>query len=269
MRRKFLWLAVAALFLFAAGCSESQTAEKADNPPTESKQHPDKKNSPPSKKEKNEKSASPENEKSKTANRNKKEIDSGIIKIAKATEKIGQQTIHYPRLTLPDEKIESKVNDLIYHDITAYASQHNGTFLAVDYEIMWYTIETLSVLYRAQTKGSENLYAATINLRNGEKITLSNLAEIDKNFVQQLKNSPFLHPKNPDSHLKKKRADVLKYLDSIGTKKLVRALEQADEINADTNPYEIYSCLVGNRILITMKGPRSLGGNILLKVNLD
>lgn len=62
---------------------------------------------------------------------------------------------------------------------------------------------------------------------------------------------------------------MLKYLDEIGEKELIRALEHADQVHPENNAYQMYSIVRGNRVLITMKAPRSLGGYILFDVYLD
>ncbi len=267
MLRIYLWLILAALFFSATGCN-SETAQKADNPPAKTEQQADKESTKPSGNEKDPSATH------KSKKQNKKERDSGFIKITQAKEKEGPHTIHFPRLTLPDKQRQDRINDFIYGDISAFAAQSDAP-VTIDYEIMWYTTDTLSIFYYAEPKDKEDkenerhLYAATFNLQRGEKRTLPNLVEIDKDFVQELKNAPFLDPKNPASPLKKKRAEVLKYLDEIGEKELIRALEHADQVHPENNAYQMYSIVRGNRVLITMKAPRSLGGYILFDVYLD
>lgn len=275
MFRRLLWLTVVCMLFFAAGCSSKETADNDENTKTsptqtEEKDHENEKtsNSSPGNNENKPDSKSPG-----TDQNEKNEPDTGNDTIIKAVEQDGQRTIHYPQLNMKDKGEEQKINDLIYSDITAYASQYDGGTLTVDYQIKWYTMETLSIFYTAEFSGGaypgEHVYLTSLNLETGEKIALPNLVEINEDFVQLLKESPYLDPENPASPNKDKKAAILDYLDSIGVPELVNALQHADEINPGTNSHNIYSCIQGHHVIVSIGVPHALGDHAEFKVSLD
>lgn len=268
MYRKLLWLAVACIFIFAAGCDSKETEEKnetTNNPPSQTEEQD---NEGTSKGEVNSDPSPGNNNENEQDN-----TDAAAPEIQKATKQDGERTIHYPQLVLQDASEERKINDLIYSEVTAYASQYNEATLVVDFQVMWQTDDSLSILYNAEYNGgaypTELIFTTNIDLKNGEKMKLSDVTVINEDFVEKLKRSPYLDGENPSSPNEEKEAAVLDYLNSIEVSELVDALKQGDQTNTDNNQYSVYSYLQDDSVVVSIGVPHSIGDHAEFRVTLD
>lgn len=267
MYRRLLWLAVACVFIFLVGCDTKKTVEinETTNNPSIQTEEENNEETPIEQPNSDPSPGNNENEQDKT--------DIAATEIQKATEQDGERTIHYPQLVMQDASEERKINDLIYSEVTAYASQYDGGTLIVDFQIMWHTDYTLSILYNSEFNGgmypTELIFTTNINLRNGEKIGLSDVVEINENFVEKLKGSPYLDPENSTSPNEEKKAAVLDYLNSIEVSQLVDALKQGDQTNSDSNQYNVYSYLQDETVVASIEIPHAIGDHAEFRVRLD
>lgn len=275
MYRRLLWLAIVCIFVFAAGCDSKETKEKADytkKPVTAADEENKKDNDTTN--EKPDSNHSPDSEPSTGNNENEQdETSAPTSEIKKSTEHDGDRTIHYPQLVMQDASEKRKNNDLIYSRVTAYASQYDGGKLVVDFQIIWHTDDTLSILYNAEFNGgmypSEHIFTTNIDLRNGEEITLSDVVVINEDFVNKLKNSTYLDSENLSSPNNEKKVAVLDYLNNIPVAELVSALKHADEVNTDTNLYSVYSYIQGDSVVVSIGVPHALGDHADFRISLD
>jgi hypothetical protein len=136
----------------------------------------------------------------------------------------GAITILYPQIeNLPDNNIQSKVNDLLSNDPTTIVNNWGGTNdlnLDLSYSVTFSGSDIFSVKYLglASVKDASypinSIYSTTISLKDGEKITLKDIIEIDTNLVEKFKNGEYI-PYTDDLNLSEADAlqDVLSSLD--------------------------------------------------------
>lgn len=268
MYRRLLWLAVALAFIFATGCDSKETEEKnetTNNPPAQTEEDY---NEGTTNEEPNSNPFPGNNDENK-----QDKTDVAATEIQKATEQDGERTIHYPQLVMQDASEERKINDLIYSEVTAYASQYDGGTLIVDFQVMLHTDNTLSILYNAEYNGeaypTELIFTTNIDLNNGEKMKLSDVAVVNEDFVEKFKRSPYLDGENPSSPNEEKKAAVLDYLESIEVTELVDALKQGDQASMTDNPYGAFSYLQDDSVVVSIGVPHAIGDHAEFKVSLD
>jgi hypothetical protein len=136
----------------------------------------------------------------------------------------GSINILYPQITnLPDNNIQSKVNDLLFNDpISIINNWEDPKDLNIDlsYVVTFNGSDIFSVQYLglAYVKDApypiNSIYSTNISLKDGKKIALKDMIEIDTNLVQKFKNGEY-RPYIDDLNLEEADAlqDILSSLD--------------------------------------------------------
>ena len=108
--------------------------------------------------------------------------------------------IYYPQLyNMEDDKRQNKINDLIYKKVMAYNSvlleDRDYTDYIINYKIMSSNSELFSVLFLGEVSDYKTstrvAFGISINIKDGEEISLDKLFEVDDSFVENYLFSKF------------------------------------------------------------------------------
>lgn len=179
-------------------------------------------------------------------------------------------TVNYPQLTnLGDKDKQNKINELIKAE--ALADFSDGTDenmdLKLDYAIRLQNEDILSIQYSGvgYYKGAAHpgnwFYTTNIDMNSGKKIKLSDLININEDFVVKFKKEKRIDGELSDDSQSNKELQsvVIEYVDNIDTDKLMTYFKQSDSRGIRENPSNTYSYLTKDSIGISISVPHALG----------
>jgi len=171
-------------------------------------------------------------------------------------------SITYPQVTgLPDDDLEHKINSLLENDalegaLRFYPDKTDLT-MEVDYAIVWQGSRILSIKFEgyAYVEGAAHpnnlFYTSNIDVPNGKKIYLDEVAKIDENLLAKLR------PNYVGSISEEQLPEVL---DIILDRNALSLLEQADYAKTTTD--SAYSYFTKDALGISLPAPYVLGSHV-------
>jgi hypothetical protein len=180
----------------------------------------------------------------------------------------GDLVIRYPQLIkMKDPTKEQQINEWLKKEAIQYVDQYEDSHVTLNmgYQVTINTEDMLSILYTGDrsVKGgpypTHLLFTTNINIKNEEKIRLSDVVSIDERFIDTFKQSPYMDWQDSTSPNKEKMAAVVEYLNHFTQKELVKAFKQGDDPSMKNNPFGIYSYFTEDFLIVSIQVPHVLG----------
>ena len=140
----------------------------------------------------------------------------------------GHLTIYYPQLIeMEDGNKEQQINELLKKEVIKYVTQFedDDATLNMDYQVIMNSQYTISILYTGDYSVSGGMYpthllfTTNVNIKDGEKIRLSDVVSINEMFIDTFKQSPYIdweHPSSPNEEKTDCCARILEQYQSTG-----------------------------------------------------
>ena len=189
-------------------------------------------------------------------------------KIIKQTYADRKVTINYPQVTeKSDSKKQEEINEIIkteaFYILGWYSDAQLDKFsMELDYEIKWQNAEILSITYSGlrYLKGTAHpthvFFTTNINMREGSRLRLKELVNIDDDFVEKLKNGKFKAVSPPIT---------LKML-GLTNDRLIEWLNTADWIGYPKNKHGTYSYFTGDSLGVSIEVGHAYGDHVEFEV---
>jgi len=169
--------------------------------------------------------------------------------------------ISYPQITgLVDLDKQDKINEMIKSDAMYYVEDYDNvaeeSSLEIDYNILWKGPKLLSMQFWGYSyiKGAaypvDNFYTTNIDIENGEKIKLSDVVLINKDFIKKFDESKYVTPILSEDE---NTASIIKEL--VGDYDLEEYFNNADSFNE----YNTFSYFTEDSIGISVSVPHVAG----------
>ena len=187
--------------------------------------------------------------------------------------------IQYPKIYgMGDSSKEDVINSLIIDDlletevlgsIRGYlnSTTEDITSLNLSYKVMLQTTATLSVLFTGESsyytgrpdvkssyRISDVVYAITIDLDSAEKLKLSNVVVIDKEFVDKIKQSPDVNSVSFDEGFSDKQI-LIQEMQAQDTDRVIKELEG-----------EGIFCLTSDSLIVCIRIFHAIGDYVLARI---
>ena len=270
MIRKKLWVVLASISIFAVGCTSQKEVENTPSPTTQPEE--ERSENIPETETPNPIEKKPPLTKDPLPDEQEEKSESYQIK--KTLYQSGNLTIQYPQLTDMTDKIkEQQMNELLKTEAIKFVTQYgdNDSSLSMEYQVTMNTKDTLSVLYSGDYNGgiypTHLIFTTNIDLQSGEKLSLSDVASINEEFIDEFKQSPYIDRDQPSSPNKELEAAVIEYLNGFNQQELLEAFKQADQPSMKDNPYGIYSYFEKDHLIVSIQVPHALGDHAEFKMN--
>jgi len=194
---------------------------------------------------------------------NSSSVDYEIIKQAYID---GEITVSYPQITkLSDSKGQEKINEIIKTEALKIANgwtDQDKVTIDINYEIKWQGAGLLSIEYsgylnpHGAAHPTNVFYTTSINMREGKRLQLKDLVNIDDNFVERMKKGKIIAV-SPEITF-----------DSLGYSNddLIKAFKTADVRGNPEDTYGTFCYFTNDSLGISLEVCHALGDHVELEV---
>lgn len=179
--------------------------------------------------------------------------------------------ISYPQITgLSDTNKQKKINDLIKTEALKVLNYYNNIgkeiSLDIDYDIKWKGSNLLSIQYSGlgNIKGfaypNNIFYTSNIDINNINKLGLTDVVNIDENFVEKFKKGRYV----PWDTGLKSAIDLIK--DDIDSYNLVREFKNADSMGEENTSFS-FSYFTEDSLGISIGVAHAIGDHAEFEIN--
>lgn len=185
--------------------------------------------------------------------------------------------ISYPQLVnLYDTKKQNDINDLIKNEALKVLNYYKDSEEAISLEIKYETIcrdeNLMSIQYTGlgEVKNSahpNNLFFTTnVSIKDGKKVTLTDVINVNSNLVKKLKNGDFTVSGNVID-----KAEIIERINNNSDEELINMLINADSLdNIGTEKQsDVFTGFKKDSLVISFSVPHSLGDHIEIEIKYD
>ena len=151
-----------------------------------------------------------------------------------------------------------------FPELTPQPAENIPTILYVDYDIKLNNDQFFSVLYKASFRSpysahpTELVYTTNIDKKNNKRIRLSDISQLNTNFVKNFRSWNFRSFEEGNEELNRA---IIDFIDSMSDLDLMMGFQEADQIGSD-NLWGIYSYLTAERLGISIGVPHYIGDHV-------
>ena len=187
--------------------------------------------------------------------------------------------INYPQITnLSDAKKQKSINEIIKNEalkVLNYYKEEQDNIpselsLDIKYDIKWQGEDLLSIQYSGigYNKGAAHpnnlFYTTNINMRNGSRVKLIDVINIDESFIDKIKKGKFqvTDPKAVD------KSEIISAQNSFSKEELIKTFENADSLDSvgTENQSDIFSYFTKDSLGISVNVSHAAGDHAELEM---
>lgn len=206
-----------------------------------------------------------------TATNDKNDESKGLYKENSFTSKQytkGNIKVSYPQLANEDSDKANKINSVITKAASYYFENdyYEGYTGEIKYYIPFVNDEFVSIAYEGLLTSPSNSYpinlsySTLVNMQTGEKVSLSDLVNLDDSFVQAFKQGGIVTDQSSEY-----KQEIKKYIASLDNQDLLKKFLEADKMNFP----EVFVYVTEDSIVVTIAVVHALGDFISVQISKD